>query len=393
MKKNLKSGLWIVAVLGLATQWILSKGLGVALGPGWTALCSGLGILAAAFLISWAAELAQLEIPPTLAFILLALLTVLPEYAVDMYLAWQAGKDPHYTHFALANMTGANRLLIGLGWSGIVIVYWWKTRQREIVLEPEHRSAIWVLLAATLYSFILPWKHTLAWYDAIVLLLIFAVYVGLALRAEVVEPELEGPPELISRWPQAWRRLFTILFFLLAGYTIYLAAAPFAESLLESGRALHLEEFILVQWLAPLASEAPEFLVALLFAWRLKPGPAFHAMLSSKINQWTLLVGMVPLAFSLSLGRLGSLPLDSRQVEELFLTSAQSLFAALILFNLRFSLLEGLLLLVLFSTQLFIPLPLIRYAYALLYLLLAAVLLLHLLKGVRKSSPIGGQPP
>jgi len=385
MKENLKPGLWILAVLGLAGQWILTRSLGVALGPGWTALLSGLGILGAAFLISWAAELAQLEIPPTLAFILLALLTVLPEYAVDMYLAWQAGKDPHYAHFALANMTGANRLLIGLGWSAIVLVFWWKTGNREIVLEPELKTDVYILLAATLYSFILPLKHHLSWVDSIVFLLIFVVYVMFALRSEVIEPELEGPPELIGRWPRTWRRLFTVLFFLIAGYTIYIAAEPFAESLIQSGRQLGVEEFLLVQWLAPLASEAPEFLVAILFAWRMKPGPSFHTMLSSKINQWTLLVGMVPLAFSLSLGRLGALPMDARQTEEIFLTSAQSLCAVLILFNLRFSLREGILLFTLFSTQLLLPWSFIRYAYAFLYLLLAAGMLIRDLRQREKN--------
>ena len=386
MNEKLKSGLWILAVLGLAGQWILSKGLGLAFPPGLTALCSGLGILGAAFLISWAAELAELEIPPTLAFIVLALLTVLPEYAVDMYLAWQAGKDPHYAHFALANMTGANRLLIGLGWSSIVVVYWWKTRKREIVLEPAHKTDVCILLAATTYSFLLPWKKNLAWTDAIVFLLIFVVYVMLALRAEVVEPELKGPPALIGRWPRTWRRLCTVLFFLLAGYTIYIAAQPFAESLIASGRDLGVEEFLLVQWLAPLASEAPEFLVAILFVLRLKPGNSFHIILSSTINQWTLLVGMLPLAYSLSLGRLGALPMDARQTEEIFLTSAQSLCAVIILFNLRFSLREGLLLLVLFSTQLFLPWSAVRYAYAGLYLLLAAAVLLRpLLKGASKG--------
>lgn len=377
MKRDLKPGLWILAVLVLAGQWLLIHGLGVALGPGWIALLSGLGILAAAFLISWAAELAELEIPPTLAFILLALLTVLPEYAVDMYLAWQAGKDPAYAHFALANMTGANRLLIGLGWSAIVLVFWWKTRSREIVLEPEHKTDVYILLAATLYSFILPLKHHLSWVDSIVFLLIFVVYVIFALRSEVVEPELEGPPELIGRWPRTWRRLFTVLFFLVAGYTIYIAAEPFAESLIQSGRRLGVEEFLLVQWLAPLASESPEFLVAMLFALRARPGNSFHIILSSTINQWTLLVGMLPLAFSLSLGHLGALPMDARQTEEIFLTSAQSLFAVLILFNLRFSLLEGILLFTLFSTQLLLPWSFIRYAYAFLYLALAAGVLVH----------------
>lgn len=350
-----------------------------------TAVLSGLGILAAAFLISWAAELAEMEIPPAAAFILLALLTVLPEYAVDIYLAWQAGKDPTYTHFALANMTGANRLLIGLGWSAIVIVYWWRSGKREILLQSEHRQEIGVLLIATAYSFLLPLKGSLAWTDAVVFLLIFAIYVGLALRSPVVEPELEGPPALISRWPRGPRRVTTALFFGVAGYTIYIAAEPFAESLIASGRALGVEEFLLVQWLAPLASEAPEFLVAILFAWRLKPGRGFHTMLSSKINQWTLLVGMVPLAYSFSLGQPGALHLDPRQTEEIFLTSAQSLFATLILLNLSFSLWEGLMLMVLFSTQLFFPSSTIRYGYAVAYLVLAAGVLARYLARRKKS--------
>ena len=381
MSSSRKYGLWILAVLALTIQWILIHLLGYEFGPGLTAFLSGLGILAAAFLISWAAELAQKDIPTTVAFILLALLTVLPEYAVDIYLAWQAGKDPAYTHFALANMTGANRLLIGLGWSSIIIVYWWRTRKREIELEPVHRVEVYILLFATLYSFVLFFKRTLSWMDAIVFISIFVIYLVLALRSEVVEPELEGPPEMISRWPTWWRRTVNVLFFALAGYTIYIAAEPFAESLIASGRALEVEEFLLVQWLAPLASEAPEFLVAVLFAWRAKAGASFHTMLSSKINQWTLLVGMVPLAFSLSQGRLGALQLDPRQTEEIFLTSAQSLFATLILLNLRFSLAEGLLLLVLFATQLMFPSSTVRYAYAIAYLVLAAVVLIRFWRG------------
>jgi cation:H+ antiporter len=37
-------------------------------------------------------------------------------------------------------------------------------------------------------------------------------------------------------------------------------------------------EFFLVQWLAPLASEAPEFIIAGLFAWRLQSDTALGAL-------------------------------------------------------------------------------------------------------------------
>ena len=65
-------------------------------------------------------ELAERDIPQALAILFLALVSVLPEYAVDLHFAWKAGKDPSYAAYAVANMTGANRLLIGLGWAAVV---------------------------------------------------------------------------------------------------------------------------------------------------------------------------------------------------------------------------------------------------------------------------------
>src|SRR5687767_1824361 len=98
------------------------------------ALIFGLAIVGAAFLLSWAAEVAQLDISAGLAIAVLAFIAVLPEYAVDLVFALNGGEA--YKEFgavcqapelvgqresncalALANMTGANRLLIGLGWA------------------------------------------------------------------------------------------------------------------------------------------------------------------------------------------------------------------------------------------------------------------------------------
>ena len=58
---------------------------------------------------------------------MLALIAVLPEYAVDFVFTWKAGKDPdEYAPLALANMTGGNRLLIGVGWSLVVLLAAWR---------------------------------------------------------------------------------------------------------------------------------------------------------------------------------------------------------------------------------------------------------------------------
>src|SRR5689334_24835986 len=93
----------------------------------------GLAIVGAAFLLSWAAEVAQLDISAGLAIAAIAFIAVLPEYAIDLVFAIKGGHSYKAAHFAgcpapikgdespcslaLANMTGANRLLIGVGWS------------------------------------------------------------------------------------------------------------------------------------------------------------------------------------------------------------------------------------------------------------------------------------
>ena len=363
--------LWIGSSTLLCLQWIIIHLSGGHPAPHWMALSSGVAIFGAAFMLSWAAELAQKDIPQALAIALLALIAVLPEYAVDMYFAWQAGKDPKYTSFAMANMTGANRLLIGVGWASVVLTYFLKTGNKKIQLESSHISEIRYLGLATIYSFVIPLKGRLDIVDAIVFIAIFLLYMRAASKAEHVETELEGPPAMIEGWGEGARRLFTVLFFLYSGFTIYIAAEPFAEGLLATGRTFGIEEFILVQWLAPLASESPEFIVAILFALKAQPGISMGALLSSKVNQWTLLIGMLPVVFMISGGSMAPMVMDQRQIEEMFLTAAQSLFAVAILANLSISLLEAAVIFLLFSTQLLFPDPQFRFYYSFLYIFLA----------------------
>jgi cation:H+ antiporter len=368
--------LWLGSTIVLCLQWVAIRLLGPELSPPEQALGAGLAIFGAAFLLTWGAELAQLEIPQALAVAFLALIAVLPEYAVDMYFAWAAGKDPQYTAYATANMTGANRLLIGVGWAAVVFFYWLKTARRSFVLDPSHKIELFYLALATLYSFWIPFKSQLDLSDALILIGIFLFYIRAAARAARVEPELEGPTRMIAAWGRAPRLSATLLLFLLPGYTIFVAAEPFAEGLLATGRTFGIEEFILVQWLAPLASESPEFIVAIVFALRGNPGASIGTLVSSKVNQWTLLIGGLPLVYMLSAGTLLPMRMDSRQTEEVLLTAAQSLFGLAVLANLSFSLPEAGLLLFLFATQMLNPDPRFRYLYSFLYVLLTAVLLI-----------------
>src|SRR5688500_19732361 len=102
-------------------------------------------ILFSAFLVAWAAEAAQFLISQGLALAILAWLQTLPEFAVEAVIAWEAGKDPTTAHLAIANFTGAIRLLLGLGWQMIYFVAAFSAMKHqkrrvwaEIELEDEH---------------------------------------------------------------------------------------------------------------------------------------------------------------------------------------------------------------------------------------------------------------
>jgi cation:H+ antiporter len=305
--------------------------------------------------------------------------------------AWKAGKDPSYAAFATANMTGGNRLLVGVGWSMVVGIFWWRTRGSVLKLDPTHRVEVGLLAIATIYSFVIPIRGGITLLDSAFLIGLFLAYVVMASRGELEEESvLVGPSERIANLPTWQRRAAVIGLFIYAGLAILISAEPFADGLIETGVQFGIDEFTLVQWLAPLASEFPEFLVAGLLAWRLRADAALGALVSSKVNQWTLLIGCLPIAYAISSGTFNPLPTDTRQVEEMLLTAAQSLLAVILLINLRMSLIEALALLVLFLAQFFTPHTIVpRNAFSLMYLVLAAV---FLVRQVFEMRPFFGRP-
>jgi cation:H+ antiporter len=349
------------------------------LAPPLAAVVYGGAIVGAAFALSWAAEAAQVDISAGLALAVLALLAVLPEYAVDFVFSVQAGQIyAEHGHcppgegggsnpcaLALANMTGANRVLVGVGWPlvvGVATLAVWRARRSGggdsasthsgCVQMPRALSADVVFLGvATLYSLTLPLRRTLTLVDAAVLVAIFAVYAWRLAKAPPEDPHLSGTSAWIGGLAPARRRWTYGALFAAAAGVVLACAEHFADALVRSGERLGIDPFILVQWLAPLASEAPELIVACLFAWRLKAADSLGTLLSSKVNQWTLLVGTIPVVFAISARTGDGLPLDAQQRIELLLTAAQSVFAVSLLVTLALTTGGAAALFVLFAVQ------------------------------------------
>ena len=375
------SSWWRIAFAGLVAAPAVALRLsGAHLDPLAGILIFGPAVVASAFLLVWAAEAAQHDISGNLATAILAVIAVLPEYAVDLYFAWSAGHIPENAQYAAANMTGSNRLLLGLGWPFVVFLFAWGLRRRGekprgVQLSERRRLDLGFLAAASVYSLVIPFTRRLAWYDAVVLLALFGAYLWRAAQGERIEPELVGVARAVGDLPRRARRALVSALFGAAGLIVLVAAEPFASALVAGGKQFGIDEFLLVQWLAPLASEAPEMLVAGMLALRGHEDSALGTLLSSKVNQWTLLVGSLPVAFIAGGGPASGIVLDARQTEEMILTAAQTILGFAVLVDLRLALWECAALLVLFAAQFPFPQTSVRLGFACAYTVLALGLL------------------
>ena len=330
-------------------------------------LVGGLAILGAAFLLAWAAETAEKDVPTAFAIAVLAVLAVAPEYAVDALYAWQAGSGQSGSaSLAIANMTGANRILIGVGWAGIALftIYRAKRAGDEAV---DHRSGfladvvtidraiateIVFLLAATVYAFFVPFGGAIGIVDTLILVSLYVAYIAIIIRGDVEDSEATiGVPAYLQEYPKKQRIVIVLFLFVYSGLIIYIAVHPFASGLEALGTSLGIPEFFMIQWLAPLASESPELIVVAYLVNKARSTAGFNALISSKLNQWTLLIGTLAVVYSIAAGHIDGLPINSKQIAEIWITAAQSLFALAILSNFEISVREAVILLILFVSQ------------------------------------------
>ena len=292
-------------------------------------------------LIAWAAEAAQFFVAQGVALAILAWLQTLPEFAVEAVLAWK-----QEVPLLMANLTGALRLLTGLGWPMIyaVAAYFHRRRHgrplREIRLNEEHCVEVIGLFASLAWGFVVWAKGWLDVIDAGVLIGVYCAYLWVLRRMPVASEEgiddLDRIPRAIVLAPRRVRIAGIVALFAAGGGLIYAMAEPFLASLLAVSAAIGIPNFVFVQWVAPFISEFPEKVSAFHWARTVeRASMALMNMVSSNINQWTLLAAMLPIVYSISRGAISAIPLDERQELELLMTLGQSLLSAMFLLDMR----------------------------------------------------------
>ncbi|MDS0281339.1 sodium:calcium antiporter [Haloarcula onubensis] len=408
----------------LTVSWVAVTLLGVGLGVVATVAISGLAVLGASFLLAWGAETAEKDVPRAFAIAVLAVLAVAPEYAVDALYAWNAGaggataqacaqltpaqieagattlaRGCHDANLAIANMTGANRILIGIGWAGIAVFTVYRAastrdtavKNREgtladaVTLDRDIATEIAFLFLATGWAFLVPLGGGIGLVDTLFLVGLYVTYIGLVLKSDVeTSDHTVGVPKYFQQWSLPWRPIVVLALFGYSGILIFTAVEPFAHGLEEIGLRNGIPEFFMIQWVAPLASEAPELIVVTVLVNKARSTAGFNALISSKLNQWTLLIGTIAVVYSIALGGLGTLPFDAKQAAEIWITAAQSYFALAILVNFEISIREAIVLFGLFISQVLLEFALIRELLALpfgSYELLIGYTVLYLVAG------------
>jgi cation:H+ antiporter len=325
-------------------------------------------MIGAAFVVAWGAEAAEFLISQGLALAILALIQTMPEFAVEAVIAYKAGKNPDMVHLAIANFTGSLRLLTGFGWPMIYAVAAFSSRRRRgrplgaITLHAEHAVEVLGLLPPLLY-FVVVWaKGSLGLVDSAVLTATYVAYLVVLLRmpprAETEEEHEEIPA--VSRWAlsfSGWRRWAAVLgLFVAGGAVIFLVAEPFLNSMLSVAVSLGISQFVFIQWVAPFISEFPEKTSAFAWARRITRAPvALMNMVSSNINQWGVLSGLLAVIYCWSHGDTSSLPFDEFQRLEILLTIVQAFLGWLFLASMSFEAYEAAGLFALWLIQFVVP--------------------------------------
>lgn len=321
-------------------------------------------------MIAWAAESAQFFVSQALSLAILAWLQTLPEFAVEAVIAWEQNVP-----LITANFTGSLRLLVGVGWPLIYFTAAISAKNRQmralraelacsnqtsalhpsiaeraffdpIRLDKDHAVEVMALIPPLLYFWVILFKGTLNMIDSIFLILFYVAY--LIVAKNLPAKEEDGTHELPKVTAKVlslggWKRpAAIILLFLVGGVGIMFIARPFLHSMLGLATTLGVSQFVFVQWVAPFLSEFPEKVSAFYWARTVRKAPmAFMNMVSSNINQWTLLIGMIPIVYSLSCGGYSAIIFDQHQKTEILLTMAQSILGFLLLANMEFRAFEA----------------------------------------------------
>lgn len=341
----------------------------------------GTGLVAASFLLAWAADAGEAVFSGGLVLASVALVTVLPELVIEVRFAYIQASD-----LVTANLTGATRLLL-TGAAALPLVIAQLARRRgqpapPLVMSAHRRLELGMLMVVAVFAVQVVVRGTLTILDGVVLIALYVLYARRVRGTPDEEPAVVGVAAgLLSLPEQARRPAITTLILFSAG-VVLLIANPFADALLLTGQSLGFDPYLLIQSVVPVATEAPEIVVVAVLVANRRPAQGLAVFLAASVSQWTLGMGSLPVSFLVGGGG-ASMPLAARERLELSLTIAVTLYVVAALATLRPDRPDALLVVGVFAVNLLHPTVAIRFATAFVLVVFAIDLLVARHRSVR----------
>jgi cation:H+ antiporter len=371
----------LLAAVACTLPGVLMRFGGGVFPPPLQVLAYGGAVVAAAFMLAWACEAAQVDIANGLVVAIVAFVAILPEYVVEVHFAFSG-----HAEFVTANLTGATRLLLGACVAmpavlGLLPAGAARTQTGPLELAPSHRIEIAILGLGALWVLRPVTRGALTALDSVVLLSLYVLYLRrvTAIDDEAAEPV--GVSASLAALPKLQRRRWVGALMVYSALVILLTAVPFGDAVLGTGALVGISPYLLLQVIVPVATEVPELVVAFVLLVHGRGGQSIAVLLAGAVSQYTLALGTLPLAFLVGAGT-GPLPLAGRERIELLLTGSVALYAVSAVVSLRLSRADASIMLVLFSFQLLVPSVFTRLALAVVFLVLAADVLVAERRGL-----------
>ena len=341
----------------------------------------GIGVIGAAFMLAWAADAGDAVFSGGVVLAIIALLTVLPEFVIEVRFAYIQAAE-----LVTANLTGATRLLLTGATALPLLVALLARRRREdaqpLRLAPNRRLELGILLLTSLFAIQIVVRGNLSIFDGFILIALYVLYVRRVQGTPDEEAAVVGVAAGLLSLPTQLRRPAIAALIGFAGAVILVIANPFADALLATGTLLGIDPYLLIQSVVPAATEAPEFVVVTVLVVNHRPAQALALFLASSVSQWTLGLGSLPIAYLAGGGGL-ALPLGPREQLELGFTITVTLFVVAALATLRPERADAFLITGVFLVQLVYPTAFVRFAAAFVLAVFAVDLLCSRRRSVR----------
>jgi cation:H+ antiporter len=349
---------------------LLVRFTGAGVSPPVQLVAYGAAVVAAAFMLAWACEAAQVDFANGLVVSVVAFVAILPEFVVELNFAFRG-----HAEYVTANLTGASRLLLGFCIAMPTVVGLLPASRRParlgpIRLDPANRLDLAILVLASLWAGRGVLRGQLTVFDSAVLVSLYLLYLWRAAKAGGESAAPMGVAESLAELPRTQRRRWVFGLMLVAALVILLTAVPFGDAVLGTGALVGISPYLVLQWLVPVATEMPELVVAVVLLLHGRGGQSVAVLLAGAVSQYTLALGSLPLAYLAGAGT-GPLALAPRERIELLLTIAVCLYAVAALVTLRLSRGDASLMFVLFTAQFLLPTGFTRLGIAVVFIALA----------------------